>query len=88
MAYLKATVQGQVQGVGFRWFVRSVAQRLGVRGVVRNLPGGDVEVEVVGELSVLEDFADQLWRGPGDVTNVESSWANAGPAFVGFRITF
>ncbi len=45
---LYATVVGYVQGVGFRYFVVEKAQRLGLRGYVRNRTDGDVEVVAQG----------------------------------------
>ena len=58
-------VKGRVQGVGYRWFTRQVAQQLGIAGFVRNLPNGDVEVVAVGEEEALESFIAQLKKGPG-----------------------
>jgi hydrogenase maturation protein HypF len=40
---------GVVQGVGFRPYVKLLADRVGVRGYVRNLGGGEVEIFVEGE---------------------------------------
>jgi acylphosphatase len=90
MAFVRAIVQGRVQGVGYRWFARDVAQRLGVKGFVRNLPDGDVEVQAVGDRAVLEKLIGQLRRGPGFayITDVVCEWADEGPAFSDFRITF
>jgi len=42
-------VTGQVQGVGFRWFVARHARELGLFGYARNLPDGRVEVVIAGE---------------------------------------
>ena len=56
-------VRGRVQGVGFRWFVRELAVRLGVRGWVRNLPGGAVELEAQGETGRLKEFLGELETG-------------------------
>ncbi len=50
------TVTGVVQGVGFRPFVYGLAQRLGVRGWVRNTSAG-VEVHAEGEARLLDAFA-------------------------------
>ncbi|MBD3210763.1 hypothetical protein GF318_05260 [Candidatus Micrarchaeota archaeon] len=37
-------VEGNVQGVGYRAFVKKVAVALGIKGIVRNLPDGKVEI--------------------------------------------
>jgi acylphosphatase len=57
-------VRGIVQGVGFRWFVWREAERLGLRGVARNLLDGSVEVIAEGAEPALEDLARALARGP------------------------
>ena len=41
-------VSGMVQGVGYRYFARQLAQRLGIAGYVKNLRDGRVEVYVIG----------------------------------------
>lgn len=61
---LHVRVTGAVQGVGFRWFVRERARRLGVAGWVRNLPDGSVEVWASGEAGQLELLKGELARGP------------------------
>jgi acylphosphatase len=58
------TVRGRVQGVGYRYFAVETALRLGVRGYVRNLSGGDVEVHAEAESGVLAAFRAELERGP------------------------
>lgn len=57
-------VSGRVQGVGFRYFVLRQAQALGVRGWVRNLRDGRVEVLAAGEEGALAAFEGRLWSGP------------------------
>jgi acylphosphatase len=55
---------GRVQGVGFRaWTIRR-ATELGLRGTVRNLDGGEVEVEVMGAPESVERLRELLRRGP------------------------
>jgi len=57
-------VEGVVQGVGFRYFVRRQAMRLGLAGWVRNKDDGSVEAEAVGSAGHLEEFETELRRGP------------------------
>ena len=57
-------IRGRVQGVGYRYFARRAAQRLGVRGFVRNLPDGDVEVHAEADSNTLQEFRAELERGP------------------------
>jgi acylphosphatase len=57
-------ISGRVQGVGFRFFAEKVGNQLGVRGYVRNLSTGSVEIYAIGEPGVLETFKSRLARGP------------------------
>jgi acylphosphatase len=57
-------VSGRVQGVGFRAATSRQAQAAGIRGWVRNLPDGRVEVIAAAEQEQLEGFAAWLRRGP------------------------
>ena len=47
---------GRVQGVGFRYTVKSLTTGFEVNGVVRNLPDGRVELKVEGEREELDAF--------------------------------
>lgn len=57
-------VKGLVQGVFFRAFTRDLGQSLGVRGHVKNLPDGTVEVLVEGTPARVQKFLDGLRKGP------------------------
>ena len=57
-------ISGRVQGVGFRYFTKDVADREGVTGWVRNLPDGRVEASAEGEAEAVERFAQALRHGP------------------------
>ena len=72
MTQLHVQIAGRVQGVGFRWFVREEARRLGLSGWVTNLAGGDVEVAAGGEPSSLDRLRLALNVGPtgAEVTGV------------------
>lgn len=57
-------VSGRVQGVGFRWFVVTEAERLGLRGWVRNTTDGAVELEAAGPESAIAELRRRLENGP------------------------
>ena len=57
-------VEGQVQGVGFRFFVEHEANQLGVTGYVRNLYDGRVEVYALGKEAWLQKLRRRLEQGP------------------------
>ncbi len=57
-------ISGLVQGVGFRFFAVRVARARRLRGWVRNLPDGRVEVLAQGESEALEALREDLARGP------------------------
>lgn len=61
---LRILIEGRVQGVGFRWFVRQEARRLGLAGWVRNLDDGRVEVAVAGEDGAVRRLLDHVHVGP------------------------
>ena len=44
MLYTKVIVKGRVQGVAYRYYCGEVAMKLGISGLVKNLPTGDVEI--------------------------------------------
>lgn len=70
-------VRGRVQGVGYRNFAQSHANRLGVRGFARNLDDGRVEVYAIGPAALLDEYAALLHQGPrfADVRGVEEQEA-------------
>jgi len=63
MAVWELTVTGRVQGVGFRWFVKHLAQDQGVMGYVRNLPDATVRILAQAEKAVLESFVERIRLG-------------------------
>lgn len=64
MAEAGYQVTGRVQGVGFRWWTRSLATRLGVTGTVRNMPDGAVVVHARGLDEQLASLHVELGTGP------------------------
>jgi acylphosphatase len=57
-------VTGRVQGVGYRWWARSLGSRLGLSGTVRNLDDGAVVVQARGEEAAVEALRRHLAQGP------------------------
>lgn len=57
-------VSGRVQGVGFRYFVQHVGNRLGVVGNVRNCPDSTVAIVVQGSEKKIAEFVKQVEKGP------------------------
>jgi len=57
-------VSGSVQGVGFRWWTVRQARDLGLRGIVRNLADGTVEVQAAGPPEALARLEAALSCGP------------------------
>lgn len=76
---LTAWVHGHVQGVGFRWWVRSQALELGLVGWARNAPDGRVEVVAEGPRDRCEALLGQLRGGrtPGRVDAVVDGFTPA-----------
>jgi acylphosphatase len=68
-----ALVSGDVQGVGYRWFVRGLANSAGLAGSARNLPDGRVEIVVEGPADDVAALLDALDgpRAPGSVSRVD-----------------
>jgi acylphosphatase len=58
-------IQGHVQGVGFRAFVQREAERLDVKGWVRNRANGDVEAFFAGRRAAVDELVAACRRGPG-----------------------
>ena len=88
-------VYGRVQGVGFRWYAKRIAQERGVDGTVRNLSDGTVEIRCLCEEGVLKDFIEELKKGNTvfrHVDNVEINETDPDVLGVesgsGFRIIF
>jgi len=79
---------GQVQGVGFRYTVRSVAAGFEVTGSVRNLVSGAVELIAEGARDELEAFRQAIRESGLEhfIRQEEVSWHEASNEFRGFEI--
>lgn len=79
---------GRVQGVGFRYSVKSVATGFEVRGTVRNLMDGRVEMVAEGPQAELEAFRQAIREsGMGHfIKKEEVNWGEDRNEFRGFEI--
>lgn len=83
----KYIVEGKVQKVGYRKWIRRRAIECDLCGYTKNLTNGTVEVVVTGEEKDVKAFIDVCKQGPkrAEVTNVvETPWG--GPFRIGFTI--
>jgi acylphosphatase len=85
-ARLTAWVEGRVQGVGFRWWVRARALELGLAGFAENLDDGRVKVVAEGPGDRCGDLLGLLEGGgtPGRVGRVTHRWSPTTSHLTGF----
>lgn len=84
----RARIHGRVQGVGFRYFVQREALRLGLKGLVRNLATGQVEVVAQGSPETLNELLEKLYEGPALawVQRVVVDWQEPDKSLLGFQV--
>lgn len=80
---------GRVQGVGFRYTVKSVAAGFDMKGMVRNLPDGRVELIAEGARGELEAFHETIRDAglAGFIRDENVTWGGAQNEFRGFEIS-
>jgi acylphosphatase len=85
-----ATIEGEVQGVGFRYSAMREANGRGIVGWVRNTQDEAVEVWAEGEEAALLAFKAWLEAGPpyARVDRVALNWEKPTGKFTSFSITF
>lgn len=81
-------VDGDVQGVGYRFFAQRAAARHQIVGYVRNLDDGRVEVLAEGPAQRVEAFKDELLTGPrfSSVDKIEELNLDPSGSYSSFRI--
>ena len=80
-------IKGKVQGVFYRASAREVAEKLGLKGWVKNTHEGDVEAFVCGTETALNKFIDWCRRGPSNaVVTAVSVTDEKEKEFENFRI--
>ena len=85
-----AVFKGRVQGVGFRFFVQREAEHNNLKGWVRNLPNGLVDLEVDGDEETFLSFFNTLKKNHPYAQVVSAQYENRpiGKKFTDFQIRF
>jgi acylphosphatase len=88
LARLEATVKGRVHGVGFRYFVVTRANHLGLTGFVANNQDGSLHCVAEGPRADLEQLLELLREGPASaiVEYVSEDWLTYTGRWGGFSI--
>ncbi|EME8179550.1 TPA: acylphosphatase [Enterococcus faecium] len=71
MRKVKMNVQGLVQGVGFRYMTKMVADQLGVTGTVKNEDDGSVTIEAIGNDDIIQKFIEEVKKSPSPSGRVQ-----------------
>ncbi len=84
-------VKGRVQGVGFRFYTERIAAEYDVKGYVKNMPDGTVEILAIAEENVFPGFLSRVKEGPAMayVEDVSMKTLDEVPSdYQSFRIAF
>lgn len=86
----KVRIKGMVQGVFFRYSTSVEAKKISVTGWVRNVPGGDVEAVIEGEMEKVQRLIDWCQKGPpaSRVDKVLINWEEYRGEFSDFSISY
>lgn len=83
-------VSGLVQGVGFRYSTKALADELGITGTVCNLPDGTIDIIAQGDAQTVHQFIEKVRACPtpaGHVTHLTSKKI-APASYNDFRVTY
>ena len=85
---MQVLYSGSVQGVGFRYTVKTAASGFDVTGAIRNLPDGRVELVAEGNRDELDAFRDAIRQSGLEhfIKTEDVSWSEAKNEFRGFEI--
>jgi acylphosphatase len=87
---LHTVIRGDVQGVGFRYFLAREGRALALRGWVRNRDDGSVEFVAEGARPDLDRLLEAARRGPRQarVSDVRAEWSSAGGGLEPFDLNW
>ena len=83
-------ISGYVQGVFYRASTRDTANRLGLKGWVRNLPDGSVEAVFEGPEDRIMQAIQWCYEGPAGawVKNIDQKWEDYVGEFSDFDVRY
>ena len=90
MKRIHIIISGRVQGVWFRHNTNIIGNKLGLKGFVRNLPNGNVEVVAEGSEEKLEQLINFCKTGPegSKVENIKIKYEKPNSEFATFSIRY
>lgn len=81
--------KGSVQGVGFRWTARNLAQKYSVNGWVKNLPDGRVELKAQADEKQVRGYINALKEEmSGYIRDKDISWQEPQKKYNEFSIRY
>lgn len=85
---IKLTIQGKVQGVGYRRWFEQQALALELKGYVKNLDSGEVEAVIVGTENQLHAIIQRSYTGPSraEISKIIQSEFEQAADFVTFQM--
>lgn len=90
MDRVRISIRGRVQGVFFRASAKETADRLGIRGWIKNMPDGSVQAVAEGDTESVGRFIEWCNKGPerAEVTKVDVERERATGEFNNFVIEY
>lgn len=87
--HAEVVYRGNVQGVGFRYTARSLAEDFRISGVVKNITDGSVQLVAEGEAAEVDRFLAAVDARMGDLVQTrEVRWLHPAGDLRGFAIRF
>ncbi len=88
LKHVHLIVHGRVQGVWYRASAKEAAEKLELKGWVRNLPDRCVEIDASGDVDSIEKFIQWCYQGPpgARVTTIDVQELEAGVIIENFQI--
>jgi len=87
---LHLIIKGRVQGVFYRHNAKKKALALNLKGYVKNLDNGDVEIIAEGPEDKLNELIKWCWHGSpfSKVENIEVKWSNPENEYTDFFVKY